>query len=111
MTGAKGVRLKAIPAKIANPFIKRRHYSGKAVPNSRLHLGAFLDGRLHGAMGYGPSLDKRKTQGLAEGTTWNGFLELNRMAFDDREVQRAYDAMQIKNLRFLGQLVRSMRYN
>ena len=84
MTSAKDVRLKVIPAQAANPFIKRHHYSGKVVKNSCLHFGAFIDGRLHGVMSYGPSLDKRKIQGLVEGTTWNGFLELNRMAFDDK---------------------------
>jgi hypothetical protein len=35
-------------------------------------------------MQFGPSLDKRKVQGLVEGTSWNGFIELNRMAFSDR---------------------------
>lgn len=84
MTSAKDVRLKVIPAQVANPFIKRHHYSGKVVPNSFLHFGAFIDGRLHGVMSYGPSLDKRKTQRLVEGTPRNGFLELNRMAFDDK---------------------------
>lgn len=84
MTSAKDVRLKVIPAQVANPFIKRHHYSGKVVQNSSLHFGAFIDGKLHGVMSYGPSLDKRKIQGLVEGTHWNGFLELNRMAFDDK---------------------------
>lgn len=34
-------------------------------------------------MQFGPSLDKRKLQGLVSGTGWNGFIELNRMAFSD----------------------------
>ena len=34
-------------------------------------------------MSFGPSLDKRKIQGLVDGTLWNGFIELNRMAFAD----------------------------
>ena len=34
-------------------------------------------------MQFGPSLDKRKIQGLVEGTGWNNFIELNRMAFAD----------------------------
>lgn len=63
--------------------MKAHHYSGKVVNNSSLHFGAFLDGRLHGVLSYGPSLDKRKIQGLVDGTPWDGFLELNRMAFDD----------------------------
>ena len=34
-------------------------------------------------MQFGPSLDKRKMLGLVEGTLWNEFIELNRMAFSD----------------------------
>ena len=83
MGRAKEIELKVIPAKIANDFIKKHHYSGKVVNNSCLHFGAFLDGKLHGVMSYGPSLDKQKMLGLVEGTGWNEFLELNRMAFDD----------------------------
>lgn len=75
--------MKVIPASIANPFVKKHHYSGKVVPNSNLHFGAFLDGKLHGVLSYGGSMDKRKVMGLVEGTKWNEFLELNRMAFDD----------------------------
>lgn len=32
-------------------------------------------------MQFGPSLDKRKIAGLVSGTKWDGFIELNRMAF------------------------------
>lgn len=83
MGRAKEIIVKVIPSKIANPFIKSHHYSGKVVNNSCLHFGAFLDGRLHGVMSYDPSLDKSKILGLVEGTGWNDYLELNRMAFDD----------------------------
>jgi hypothetical protein len=34
-------------------------------------------------MQFGPPMDKNKTQGLVDGTGWNGFIELNRMAFSD----------------------------
>lgn len=83
MATAKDITLKPIPAKIASDFVKRVHYSGKVVQNSQLHIGVFLDGILHGAMQFGPSLDKRKIQGLVAGTQWHEFIELNRMAFDD----------------------------
>lgn len=82
MAGAKDVQLRVIPARVANPFIRAHHYSGKVVANSQLHFGAFMGWRLHGVMSYGPSMDKRKMLGLVRGTTWDGFLELNRMAFD-----------------------------
>lgn len=84
MATAKDIRIAPISSKDAAALVRRVHYSGKVVPNSQLHLGVFLDGRLEGAMQFGPSMDKRKVQGLVEGTGWNGFLELNRMAFSDR---------------------------
>lgn len=83
MGRAKEIIVKVIPAKIANEFIKKYHYSGKVVQNSNLHFGAFLDNRLHGVMSFGSPLDKRKMLGLVEGTQWNEMLELNRMAFDE----------------------------
>ena len=83
MGDAKRIRVEPIDRKSADAAVKRWHYSGKVVNNSQLHLGAFLDGRLLGAMQFGPSLDKGKLQGLVEGTPWNGFIELNRMAFSD----------------------------
>lgn len=83
MGRAKEIEVKVIPSKIAVPFIKKHHYSGKVVNNSSLHFGVFLDNKLHGVMSYGPSLDKAKMLNLVEGTGWNDFLELNRMAFDE----------------------------
>lgn len=83
MGRCKEIVIKVIPASVANPFVKKHHYSGKVVNNSQLHFGAFLDGMLHGVLSYGPSMDKSKVIGLVEGTPWNGFIELNRMAFDD----------------------------
>jgi len=83
MASAKDIVVKPITAQAATKLVKAIHYSGKVAANSQLHFGVFLDGKLEGAMQFGPSLDKRKTQALVEGTSWNGFLELNRMAFSD----------------------------
>ena len=79
----KEIKIKPIPSHIANEFVRKVHYSGKVVPNSQIHFGAFYNGALHGVMSFGASTDKRKVIGLVAGTPWNGFLELNRMAFDD----------------------------
>ena len=84
MASAKDLVVKPIGSKDAAELVRRIHYSGKVTQNSQLHLGVFLDGRLEGAMQFGPSMDKRKMLGLVPGTGWNGFLELNRMAFSDR---------------------------
>jgi len=88
MGRAKEIVLKVIPAKIANDFVRKWHYSGKVVNNSSLHFGCFLDNELHGVMSYGSPLDKRKVLPLVhtaenEPVLWNEMLELNRMAFDD----------------------------
>ena len=83
MGRAKEIIVKVIPAKIANEFVKKHHYSGKVAPNSKLHFGAFLDNKLHGVLSFGSPLDKSKVLGLVQGTLWNEMLELNRMAFDD----------------------------
>lgn len=83
MASAKEIIVKPISAADASRVVKAVHYSGKVVNNSQLHLGVFWKGRLEGAMQFGPSLDKRKIVGLVEGTRWNGFIELNRMAFSE----------------------------
>lgn len=80
---AKEIIVKPISSQDAARIVKACHYSGKVVQNSQLHFGVFLNGKCGGAMQFGPSLDKRKIQGLVEGTGWNGFIELNRMAFAD----------------------------
>lgn len=83
MATAKDILIKPITAQAANDVVKRIHYSGKVVPNSQLHFGVYIGEKLEGAMSFGPSMDKRKTLGLVKNTGWNGFLELNRMAFSD----------------------------
>ena len=83
MGRAKEIIVKVIPAKIANEFVKKHHYSGKVVPNSKLHFGCFLDKKLHGVMQYGSPMVKKNVIHFVENTKWNEMLELNRMAFDD----------------------------
>jgi len=85
----KDIIVKVIKSKAANDFVKKYHYSGKVVNLSNLHFGAFLDGKLHGVLSFGPPMDKRKNLNLVETSNkginekWNEMLELNRMAFDD----------------------------
>ena len=82
MATAKDIVLRVIPSSIANTFVREHHYSGSVVQNSTLHFGVFLGGQLHGVMSYGPSMKKSQLINLVEGTGWNNFMELNRMAFD-----------------------------
>lgn len=89
MGRVKDIIVKVIKSKAANDFVKKYHYSGKVVNLSNLHFGAFLDGKLHGVLSFGPPMDKRKNLNLVESSNkginekWNEMLELNRMAFDD----------------------------
>lgn len=83
MTTAKQIEIRPIAAKDARRIVKQFHYSGKVVANSQVNFGVFLNGRCGGALQFGPSMDKHKLIGLVEGTKWNEFIELNRMAFAD----------------------------
>jgi len=80
---AKDIVIRPISATTANNLCKLLHYSGKVVPNSQLHFGVFYNDRLEGVMQYGPSINKKGTINLVKGTQWNGFIELNRMAFSE----------------------------
>ena len=83
MGRAKEIIVKVINSKVANGFVKKNHYSGKVVQNSKLHFGCFLDGKLHGVLSYGSPLSKKLVLNLVKPSLWNEMLELNRMAFDD----------------------------
>lgn len=83
MGKAKQIYIAPISAKNARQVIRKLHYSGKVDPRSQLHLGVFLNGRCGGAIQFGPSVDKRRSINLVEGTGWNEFLELHRLAFTD----------------------------
>lgn len=83
MGEAKRIIVRPIAAADARRIVRALHYSGKVVQGSQVHLGVFLDDRCGGALQFGPSMDKRKTQGLVAGTGWNEFIELNRLAFAD----------------------------
>lgn len=78
---AKDLIVKPITAQAARAVVQRWHYSGKSTANSQLHFGVFLGETLHGAMQFGPPLDRRKLLPLVAGTKWNDMIELNRMAF------------------------------
>lgn len=80
---ARDIEVRGIPRSAAVDFVRRHHYSGKVDPRSQVHLGVFYNDRLEGVMQLGPSIDKAKSVGLVRDTSWNGFIELHRMAFSD----------------------------
>ena len=74
MSRVKDIRLKVIPSKIANDFVKKHHYSGTFSNTSRLHFGCFLDKVLHGVMSFGSPMDKAKILPIVKNTMWNEML-------------------------------------
>ena len=84
MATAKDIHVAPISQRDAAALVKRIHYSKQSAINANLHLGVFLDGNLEGVMQFGSSLQKSSTIKLVSDTGWNGFLELNRMAFSDK---------------------------
>lgn len=83
MGDAKEIEVRPIPRADADLLVKRVHYSGSVVQNSQVSLGVFLNGRLEGAMQFGPPLDRRKMLGIVAGSGWESVVELNRMAFGE----------------------------
>lgn len=79
----KQLIVRPVKANKANNLCRRWHYSGKVVPNSQLHFGVFWRDKCYGVMQFGPSLRKEFLINMVKGTPWNGFLELNRMAFSE----------------------------
>ncbi len=79
----KDIRLKVIPSKIANDFVKKHHYSNSVSNTSQLHFGAYYNKVLRGVLSYGSPMDKSKVLPLVKKTGWNEMLELNRMAFEE----------------------------
>lgn len=79
----KELIVKPIKAKDANDLCIKYHYSKKVVPNSQIHLGVFYNNIPLGVMQFGPSINKKGTINLVKNTSWNGFIELNRMAFSE----------------------------
>ena len=63
--------------------MRRVHYSGKVDTRSQIHIGVFYHGNLEGALQFGPSMVKRKSIGLVEGTLWHEYIDLHRVSFTD----------------------------
>lgn len=83
MFTAKDIVIKPIDSESARKVVRLYHYSGTTAMSSQIHFGVFLDGRIEGALQFGPSIDKRRmAQNLRIG--FNDALELNRMALSDR---------------------------
>lgn len=84
MGAAKQLLVAPISQAEAQATVERYHYSGRTVKNSQLHVGVFFNGKLEGALQFGPPLDRGNLLGLVRGTQRQQLVELNRMAFSDQ---------------------------
>ena len=78
---AKDVVLMPVTRRESECCVRSWHYSARPYNKSIVHIGAFLNGYLCGVMAWGPGIDTRKLIGVIPGTPWDGYIELNRMAF------------------------------
>lgn len=70
----------------AKKLMVKYHYSGKVVPNSKLHIGVFCvhTNELMGVLSYGTPMNATKTpQKIVKDSTQHTMYELNRMAMTD----------------------------
>lgn len=81
--GESTFRVLAIPRDVANDTIRARHYSGKYVNNSYIHLGVFVDGVMQGVLQFGYAMNPASGDSVVAGTANDQYLELNRMWMDD----------------------------
>lgn len=106
----KKLKVYLIDSKSANNIIKKFHYSGKIVNNSKLHFGVFENGILKGAMSFGCPLDKNRAIKLVKNTKWGEMLELNRMAFDPQLPKNAESRCLAYALRFIKKKYKHIKW-
>lgn len=78
--------VREITPRVGNALIRKYHYSGKVVSNSKLHLGVYYKDMddLAGVLSFGYPMNPKKTPGnLVDGATFEDMFELNRMAMTD----------------------------
>lgn len=73
-----------VSARTAGELVRKYHYSGTVVNNSRLHLGIHCpEGEILGALQYGPPMNGKKT--ACKLSPFENMFELNRMVMNDSE--------------------------
>ena len=87
--GCRAFYVAAIPSRLARQVIIERHYSGRIVNNSYVHLGVFIGGEMLGVLQFGYMLTPRAMEKIVAGTAVEEYLELNRMWLDDRAARNS----------------------
>lgn len=80
---AKDILIAPITREEAAACMRHWHYSKRVYGKSVLHVGVLIGDVIVGAMSWGPGVDTRNSIGIIPGTAWDGYLELNRMAFSE----------------------------
>lgn len=86
ITENKHYLMREVSATEASEIIRKYHYSGKVVPNSKLHLGVFdrTSDKIAGVLSFGYPMNPRKTPAkLVKGGHAAEMYELSRMAMTD----------------------------
>ena len=81
--GSKELRVETIPCWLARAIVINKHYSGRFVNNSYLHLGVFSGRELVGVMQWGYALNPNSGQRVVSGTGNREYMELNRLWLHD----------------------------
>lgn len=85
MVTGKNYYVKEVPRKTTDPIVKRLHYSGKVVSNSKLSLGVFdkNNDNIVGVLQFGYPTNGYKTSSKFHNS--ERMYELNRMVMEDEE--------------------------
>jgi len=82
--GSKELRVETIPCWLARAVVVSKHYSGRFVNNSYLHLGVFSGRELVGVLQWGYALNPSSGKRVVSGTGNKEYMELNRMWLHDK---------------------------
>lgn len=82
--GCRDFYVAKITKTIAGPIIIAKHYSGRIVQNSYVHLGVYMDGEMVGVLQFGYAMCPKFVGKIVANTSSEEHLELNRMWLDDK---------------------------
>ncbi|MEA1063955.1 protein mom [Erwinia sp. HR93] len=81
--GSHELRVETIPCWLARAIVVAKHYSGRFVNNSYLHLGVFSGRDLVGVLQFGYAMNPSSGRRVVLGTGNKEYMELNRMWLHD----------------------------
>lgn len=81
--GDATVSVREVGKDAADRIIREGHYSGSVVWSSSEHFGVFVNGRLSGAMQFGPAMNPASGGAVVLGTGPDQWCELNRLWIAD----------------------------